>query len=619
VSVTPADGGSGATDIAAIIAEELTALAADAQALGNRLSTGDIVSAIVLPSNGLTDLLDVGGLRVAAELPPALVPGETITVLVTGFAGDRINLQIVPTPDDAIAPAVPAAANALTNAARLVVPSATLPAAPQVRNNAAPGARSAAAPASDTASRPARTGGAPASRTAPPVPAALSLGARLRSATVTATAAPAPRGPANSIPRSETPLQSIEARLAASHATAPAAPRLAGAGPVAPRPPLITRSPILPERPAGGAPTADAAAARAAGLTRPPGAAAAPLQQSATATTVSRGPAAFMEPAALLRGLHLPLTATNLAAARLALDAPQKLPAALNTLERALSDSADPRLATLKTLASFLARLDPRSPVFAAQVAAFTEHVVTGREARLAQLLPIAELDAEPTGTDDPAETDTARAPEALVAPSAERNAAVRTALDFDFKSQLLAAAAASDGNDVTPQAAALERAITGALTAMTSLQLSAAAALQSDPDGLTLCIPVALPDGFAQAQVRIGRDAPGRSPVPLDGDNFHIAFVLDTRRLGTIAIELTTVGRSVSLSVKTEAALAQHLFGRALSSLTDRLERLKYRVVSTEAVVASRRIQSASVLPDTPDRRSAVAGDPNHRVDADA
>src|SRR5450631_708505 len=96
VPVNPLGAGIPAPNIAAMIAQELAALAADAQTLATQLLPGDVIAAMVLPSNGLTDLLDIGGLRVAAELPPTVLPGETITVMVTGFEGERINLQIVP-------------------------------------------------------------------------------------------------------------------------------------------------------------------------------------------------------------------------------------------------------------------------------------------------------------------------------------------------------------------------------------------------------------------------------------------------------------------------------------------------------------------------------------------
>src|SRR5471030_276611 len=92
----PVAGGAANANIAAIVDAELAALAADAQALQSLLSAGDIVQAKVLPSNGLTDLIQVLGNRVSAALPPNLVPGDIITVQVTSFEGDRINVQILP-------------------------------------------------------------------------------------------------------------------------------------------------------------------------------------------------------------------------------------------------------------------------------------------------------------------------------------------------------------------------------------------------------------------------------------------------------------------------------------------------------------------------------------------
>jgi hypothetical protein len=168
------------------------------------------------------------------------------------------------------------------------------------------------------------------------------------------------------------------------------------------------------------------------------------------------------------------------------------------------------------------------------------------------------------------------------------RAVVIRAGLDFDLKSQLLTLAATRAASaDSGSKAAALDRAVAGALTAITALQLNAASTLAAHPDGLSFALPVALADGFASAQVRIARDAPDGSRAPLDGDNFHLAFVLETRHLGTVAIELVTVGRTVTVGVKTEAAAAQRVFGRALRTLTARLESLRYRVAKAEAIVA--------------------------------
>ena len=58
------------------------------------------------------------------------------------------------------------------------------------------------------------------------------------------------------------------------------------------------------------------------------------------------------------------------------------------TLESALPDgSDDPRVATLRTLAAFIGRIEPGSPQLAAQISAYVDNVVTGNEPKLVQLL----------------------------------------------------------------------------------------------------------------------------------------------------------------------------------------------------------------------------------------
>src|ERR1700676_1649496 len=92
---------AGNADLAALIDAELAALAADAQALRALLIEGAVVTARVIPSNGLTDLLEIAGRRVAASLPPTVRPGDALQVQVTGFDGDRILLRIVGSGADA--------------------------------------------------------------------------------------------------------------------------------------------------------------------------------------------------------------------------------------------------------------------------------------------------------------------------------------------------------------------------------------------------------------------------------------------------------------------------------------------------------------------------------------
>jgi hypothetical protein len=379
-------------------------------------------------------------------------------------------------------------------------------------------------------------------------------------------------------------------------------------------PPLVT---ARFADPAPAAPPAPAGQPGAAATAPPP-----------TAAAPARTPANFQDPIALVRALKLPVTPSNIAAAKLAIDTPQRLPAALATLESALPQSDDPRIATLRTITAFIGKIEPSSPQLATQIAAYVEHVVSGSEPQLAQLLNAyaqesATLPAPAAATDA---TATAAAPDeaagavpagAAVAEAAatepalpvvalaqivERAAAIAVSLKeqiFSLVSGPAAGGAAGlgSGSDVLVPAAA------SALSAVTSVQLAAAQAALANPQTMTFAIPMWLGSGvYAQAKLAVDRDAPDTPSVPLDGDNFHIAFVLDTKHLGTVAIDLRTVGRAYSLSVKTETLRSAQRFGDELSRLTDRLSSLRYQSKSVEAVVA------ASATPAAPEPVPAVA-----------
>jgi len=115
----------------------------------------------------------------------------------------------------------------------------------------------------------------------------------------------------------------------------------------------------------------------------------------------------------------------------------------------------------------------------------------------------------------------------------------------------------------------------------------------------MAFTLPMWTGSGYAQARIAIDRDAPEAGNRGLDGDNFHIAFVLDTKHLGTVTVDLQTVGRAFSLAVKTESEGTAKRFAGALDRLTDRLQTLRYRVNSAEAVVAAR--GTAAAAPATP------------------
>jgi len=317
--------------------------------------------------------------------------------------------------------------------------------------------------------------------------------------------------------------------------------------------------------------------------------------QIATPTTPApaarpSGLSAYTEPVALLRALRLPVTPATVAAATTALTQPERLPAALAALERALPGVDDLQAGALRARLPFVAQLDPSSPALGAQIAAYVDHVVDGAEPKLATLLAAARA-AVP---DAPG----ASSPPLPAAVVAERSAA----LSVDLKQTLLAVAA----DPATP--AALAPSLAGALTALTAVQVNAAQTLAAHPDGIAFTLPIATAHGTASARISVKRDAPQGRGVAVDAENFRIAFVLDTMHYGTVAIDLVTVGREVTVDVRTEAAPAMRAFRDALGGLTSRLESLRYRVASAGASVGSTSTIAVDAPPSQPlDPQAAV------------
>ncbi|HTJ25297.1 MAG TPA: hypothetical protein VMA36_03940 [Candidatus Limnocylindria bacterium] len=580
MSVDPV--GAGLADLAALVDAELAALASDAQALRAVLVENTIVQARVLPSNGLTDLLEIAGYRVAAALPPTVRPGDTLSVKVSGFVGDQILVQIVgdepaqePPPNVPLAPA----------------PGVFVAASIQPANPAAAGAPpQPSAPAASTPTAPPPPGAAPmpASPSAAPNAgaqsvAAASLGAARTVpqgtyAAFTRAFDDGPRAAAPPMPRAAAPTvpTTIEARLAAARASAaPAtsAPQPSRAAVPPPQARYVAPPPI-----ASKAPPAQISTARPAALTG-----AAPAA-GAVSTPRATGLSAYTEPVALLRALRLPVTPSTVASATLALQRPEQLPNALATLARALPQgNADPQVATLRTLLAFVGRIEPDSPTLPAQIAAYVDQVVDGTEPKLATLLAAARA-AAPA----PAANNVPTLPAAVVA---ERSAAI----DADLKQTLLAVAS----DPATP--AAVAPALAGALTALSAVQLQAAQLLTAQPEGIAFTIPLAMPGGNTNARIAIDREAPRGRGVPVDGDNFRIAFVLDTAHYGTVAIDLVTVGREVTVDLRAENGTAMRAFRDALGGLTARLETLRYRVASAQAALGTTTTLAVAAPPSSP------------------
>ncbi|MBV8644616.1 MAG: hypothetical protein JO225_12000, partial [Candidatus Eremiobacteraeota bacterium] len=484
MSVDPLAGAAaGNADLAALVDAELAQLAADAQALRALLVEDAVVTARVLPSNGLTDLLEIAGRRVAASLPPNVRPGDVLQVRVTGFDGERILLQIVgtgadaavesgppnlpvapppgafvpstiqpapgtpapyaptpgtpyPTPASSPYPApgqtpYPAPSNTPAGSSGAVptrggAPSGATPAAPNasaqfagavlranVTSTSGTGGDASAAVAAAREALAAATerlipspgSAGTANTTANPVTEAPATGATATNANAEATpngagsaaaAAHSPDAVTTQRPgASAGPPTSIEARLAAARASIANATANSTRGTFAPNAPSASRSaappppqssfvapPQIEPKTAVGLDAAVRRTAQPEFITSRSAWPSAPPTQPASsepAQTVSRtsGLAAYAEPVALLRALRLPVTPSNVSAATLALQRPDKLPSALAALERALPRASDdPHIATLRTLLPFVGRIDPASPRLAAQIAAYVDHVV---------------------------------------------------------------------------------------------------------------------------------------------------------------------------------------------------------------------------------------------------
>ena len=430
----------------------------------------------------------------------------------------------------------------------------------------------------------------------------------------------------------------LEARIAATRAasidladlvTTPAQPR--GAQP----------SPGVPSAPVAPLPYAGP------GAVEPPPAVLVPAHDPVSADPTA-APAAPAPPAtaeeALLARLRVPVGPLTLAAARLASSAASLIPRTFARLEAALASVAaqDPRAGTLRNLLSFVSRLDPSNArALPEQLMSFTNNVVGGAEAKIAaivrellQAVPPEEReqDAAPllengkAQTPAPAKQTTAsQAPPAAAASSAAvprglpqgiqplpanvpapatessqpaqppaplppaiaAHVAERmAALEFDLKSAIVslaqtAPAARGGSPDLVP-------ALNEALTAVTALQLNVLNAQSANPNTIAIPLPMFFHENGRPVQLHVSREAPRGGK--LDADNFHIAFVLDTQSLGVVAVDLQTVGRAVSVNVKTEATPAADRFRSTLDDLRGRLQQLHYSVSSIAAGVAPHR-----------------------------
>jgi len=550
------------------IAQATIDLGVSAGLLQAQVSVGDVIPATILPPSGGNDLLSFLGQTVVASLPQGVYPGETLALQVTGFSGSQILVRNLGVADPAnlpppVALEPPAAGEPASAVLQTEVPS------PQ-----------------------------------PPAPAVAGSPGEEVPLRVLPLQAPYPPGAAapNQPAAGPNPSPSIPAGSMAPSPAVFAAAALR-AGPTPPQTPAAQLQTGLPIQPIQAEIEARIAAARATSAeivarigTDPAAEATArvlPARRTPAAIPAAPSPSVSPEQALLSR-LRVPQTAITLAAARILAQGVREMPRAFAALERALAQTpaGDPRVPGLRALLSFTGRIDPSNTrTLAEQLISYVSNVLDGRESKFSAIVRAFTAIEQPE--QEPALGAQPNAPAPVLPPAAQAQVAERSAaLALDVKTAIMSLLQAPPNGGAPNLAAALG----SALNAITAAQLNVLNARQSDPNAMLLSVPVFYRDGGAPTQLRIARDA--RKGASLDGDSFHVAFVLDTKTLGTVAIDLQAVGREVSVSVKTERSGAAARFRSTLADLRSRLEHLRYRVASIGADVAPVRAVAEATAP---------------------
>jgi hypothetical protein len=591
--------------------------------LQQQLSIGDLLTATVLPAQGGVDLLSIFGTTVNAQLPTGVNPGQSLLLQVTGFADNQIlvqNLGVVDpeNPPQTVTVTLP---DVPEGAPTQAVVTTILPASP------APASSTPApvAPPTPLAPPPAQGSIAPpravfvAASVLPSAATRAALAQEVPAATPDALepAASQPGAPAlaaePAIAAGQVAQLGLEARIAATRAASIDIEELVRPSAPAALPRTATPSTLPPS-----------VAARTSVPSAPPLVTARPSAPTPPPVPVSARPlvAPSIE-AALLTRLRIPISTVTLSAAKIAGSAGTALPRALARLETLLAgvSSQDGRAATLRTLLNFAGRLDPSNArALPEQLAAFVNNFVGGPESKLASMIrafldsgapadetanapsapnePNAPPGSAPPGAPlargavapDPAASAVARAdaPQTAapaVAPEAAARVAERAvALEYDAKA-MVAAMIEAPARGMTPE---LTAALNDTLTAITALQVNVLNAQSLNPNTIAIPLPVFYREQGAPVSMHVSRDA--QKSGKLDADNFSIAFILDTKSLGVVAIDVQTAGRTVSVNVKTEGAPAASRFRSTLDDLRGRLEKLRYNVANMSAAVAPHR-----------------------------
>ncbi len=612
------------------ISEATLDLGAIAQSVIAQLKTGDLLSALVLPPSEGVDHISLFGQSLPAQLPPGIAPGDTLALQVTGFSPTQIfvrNLGAVdpqnpPTTANVEIPAGGAPSPAQTPPTART-PVASAPAAPVQSetlsaNAASTNPRTSIAPPVEVfvaaSVQPSRRD-LPAAPTQAPVVRAGAAASELSATEPSTQNAPGAGESASNPQRGEEPVANapaqseagtipmlateLEARLATARG-ARILPRPPGAQQTAAQNPARTSAPI---------------AARAAPLESPPPSISMRLPTPATETLLAApSPQPLGEEEQLLARLDVPATPATIAAARASANAPQMLATVFARAQGVLARlAAQPAVTTVRSAMAFVSSLDPANAVaLPQQLAAYVRTILGSTEASLATLAknlaalepsvsanafvqsaaagatPLPSLrDVAHLAATMPHQNESAATTAPTVASPAREAAVVsaQNSLNQDIKSTLIALAQDPQSASIPGAASALGDAVTAISAAQIHLL---AANANADPRTLVVPLPVFFREGGAPTQLRVGRDAPGTKKA-MDGDNFTLGFLLDTKTLGTVAIEIETSGRAVSVKVKTERDGAATRFREAFGLLRDRFESLRYRVAGMNAAVAAR------------------------------
>ena len=595
---------------AAIDAATLS-LGADVATLQAQVNVGDVIAATVLPPQAGTDLLSFLGQTVAAQIPPGIDPGETLLLQVTGFTNSTVTVRNLGTidPENPIPTVNPDLTPPVTDGPQAAVLSTQVAPAPSTPEpSSAVPVQNVAAPSASVPTASVPTALPPV---VPPAPNVAPPREVFVAASVRSNLAANARTLAAQIEEAITS-NDVEARLAANRASAPPPPT----GPSAQSPPGAQRGvPLPPAAPNAAPPSAASPSSRfpvAPPIVQPasnlpvsqqtpaPAQGPAPAPAPVLATPLPRQSVPATPEGELLARLGVPITPATLAAARSVNTATQSVTAAYERLEGLLARIAPESAGALRSMLAFVARFDLRnSRALPEQIATFVSDVLDGAESKIVQSVAAwTALETEPSAN-TPAQAPSTQ-PATPVAVNAAAQAAERVAaMEYDVKSAILAMIASSS-RDGSPQIAG---ALRDALTATTALQLNVLSSQSSDPRTIAIPLPAYFYEGGEPVQMRISRDAPNGKNA-MDADNFHIAFILDTKSLGTVAIDLQTVGRAVSVEVKTQATPAADRFRSTLNDLRSRLEGLRYRISSIGAGVAP---PSGAVAPASESSQSSA------------